>query len=129
MPIIKSAIKRARQQETRRSRNLQVKRAVHRDTRVVLDAVATGDLTAATAALREAQSEIDRAVKKGALHKNTAARRKSRLSAQLVKLGHAAKAEKPAKAASDKTASAKTPKAAVKKPAAKKPAAKKPTTK
>ena len=123
MPIIKSAIKRARQQETRRSRNLQVKRAVHRDTRGVLDAIAAGDLAAATTALREAQSEIDRAVKKGALHKNTAARRKSRLSAQLVKLS-AAKPAKPAKSEAPKAEAKKTPakKAPAKKPAAKKTA-------
>lgn len=120
MPIIKSAIKRARQQATRRSRNLQVKRAVHRDTRVVLDAVAAGDLEQATAALRDAQSEIDRAVKKGALHKNTAARRKSRLSAQLVKLGQA-KPKKAAKAQADKPEAKEAP---AKKTAAKKPAAK-----
>lgn len=121
MPIIKSAIKRARQQATRRSRNLQVKRAVHRDTRLVLDAVAAGDLEQATAALRDAQSEIDRAVKKGALHKNTAARRKSRLSAQLVALGETKPAKKAAKAEADKTEAKKAP---VKKAAAKKPAAK-----
>jgi small subunit ribosomal protein S20 len=125
MPIIKSAIKRARQQATRRSRNLQVKRAVHRDTREVLDAIATGDLSAATTALREAQSEIDRAVKKGALHKNTAARRKSRLSAQLVKLSDTSKP----KAAEPKSEAKTATKAPAKKPAAKKPAAKKPAPK
>ena len=131
MPIIKSAIKRARQQESRRSRNLQVKRAVHRDTRVVLDAVAGGDLAAATTALRDAQSEIDRAVKKGALHKNTASRRKSRLAAQLVKLSTAAKparAEKPHSDKAEKT-EAKAPKAAAKKSSAKKAPAKKPAAK
>jgi small subunit ribosomal protein S20 len=126
MPIIKSAIKRARQQETRRSRNLQIKRAVHQDTRTVLDALAVGDTAAITASLREAQSEIDRAVKKGALHKNTAARRKSRLVRQVAAV---LKAEpKPKAAAKPKSTTAKA-KAPTKKPATKKPAAKKPSAK
>ncbi len=85
MPIIKSAIKRARQALKRRSHNLQVKRAVHADMRAALHAASTGDAEATTKALREAQSEIDRAVKKGTLHKNTAARRKSRLVASAAK--------------------------------------------
>ena len=79
MPIIKSAMKRARQATVRRSRNLQVKRAIHNDVRAVMDAATAGDAKVTAEKLREAQSEIDRAVKKGTLHKNTAARRKSRL--------------------------------------------------
>lgn len=122
MPIIKSAIKRARQQETRRSHNLQVKRAVHRDVRAVLDAIAAGDAALVAEKLREAQSEIDRAVKKGALHKNTAARRKSRLVKQAATVKSEAKAPKPAKPTSAK----KTP---VKKPAAAKKAAPKKSAK
>ena len=85
MPIIKSAMKRARQALVRRSRNLQVKRAIHNDTRAVMDAATAGDVTLTQEKLREAQSEIDRAVKKGTLHKNTAARRKSRLVAASVR--------------------------------------------
>ena len=115
MPIIKSAIKRARQQETRRSRNLQVKRAVHRDTRAVLDALAAGDTEAVAAKLREAQSEIDRAVKKGALHKNTAARRKSRLAKQIATTLKTETKPKVTRPAAKKT----TAKAPAKKPAAK----------
>jgi small subunit ribosomal protein S20 len=80
MPIIKSAIKRVRQQTKRRSRNLAVKNAVKRDIRAVETAVTGANTKAMDTALREAFSEIDRAVKKGTLHKNTAARRKSQLS-------------------------------------------------
>ena len=79
MPIIKSAIKRVRQQAKRRSHNLQVKRAVHQDIRAFTDAVAGGDAKAVSEKLKEAISEIDRAVKKGTIHRNTAARRKSQL--------------------------------------------------
>lgn len=95
MPIIKSAIKRARQALKRRSRNLHVKREVHRDMRAVMAAAATGDTEATAKAMREAQSEIDRAVKKGTLHKNTAARRKSRLVSSSAKVLTAAQAPKP----------------------------------
>ena len=80
MPIIQSAIKRTRQQVKRRAHNLQVKRAVHQDTRVLLDAIVAADAKAVTTALKDVQSEIDRAVKKGTIHKNTAARKKSQLA-------------------------------------------------
>lgn len=111
MPIIKSAMKRVRQAAKRRSHNLQVKRAVHKDTRALTDAIANGDVAAVPQALKDVVSELDRAVKKGTLHKNTAARRKSRLA----KLANGvAEAPKPKAAAKPKA-----------KPAAKKPAAKK----
>ncbi len=102
MPIIKSAIKRDRQAKKRRARNLTIKTAVHKDTKAVTATVAAGK--DAAKALAAAYSEIDRAVKKGYLHKNTAARRKSQLA---------------------KLVGSKTPKPAAKKPAAKKPVAKK----
>lgn len=119
MPIIKSAIKRVRQSAKRRSRNLQVKRAIHRDVRAFEDAVEAGNTKLTTEKLREAISEIDRAVKKGTLHKKTAARRKSQLTKKANTI------VKPVKTKSTKKAA---PKAAAK-PAAKKPAAKKPATK
>lgn len=124
MPIIKSAMKRVRQTAKRRSHNLQVKRAIHGDVRVVMDAIEAKDAAAAQAAYREAVSEIDRAVKKGTLHKGTAARQKSRLNAK-VKAAFG-DATKPAKVAKAKPA-AKAP--AKKAAAAKKPAAKKAATK
>lgn len=120
MPIIKSAMKRVRQTAKRRSHNLQVKRAIHKDVRAVMDAIEAKDATAAQAAFRAAVSEIDRAVKKGTLHKGTAARQKSRLNAK-VKAAFG-DATKPSKVAKAKPAAAK--KAAPAKAAAKKPAAK-----
>lgn len=80
MPIIKSAIKRARQAETRRERNVRTKTAVAKDTKAVVNAAIEGDTKAASTNLQAAYSEIDRAVKKGYFHKNTAARRKSKLA-------------------------------------------------
>ena len=53
------------------------------------DALAAGDAGAAKAAFVEAQSELMRAVSKGVVHKNTGARKVSRLSAQLKKLSTA----------------------------------------
>jgi small subunit ribosomal protein S20 len=109
MPIIKSAIKRVKQQAKRRSDNLQVKRAVHNDIRAFSDAVATGDAAAINENLKAAISEIDRAVKKGTIHRNTADRRKSQLQRQANAVAtpkpKAAKATKPApkKAAKAKT--------------------------
>lgn len=118
MPIIKSAIKRARQTTKRRSHNLKVRAAVKQDVRVVLEAIAAGDAKATATAMQAAQSEIDRAVKKGTLHKNTAARRKSRLAAAATKAFAAESVEK----------TVAKPKA-VAKDSAKKPAAKKPVAK
>lgn len=101
MPIIKSAIKRARQQAVRRSRNMTVKKAVRQDVRSFTDALTAGDAKQVEETFRAAVSEIDRAVKKGTLHRNTASRRKSQL-ARLAKdkaprKAKAAKTPKPEK--------------------------------
>jgi len=50
-------------------------------------ALASGDKTAATAALAAAQPELFRGVSKGVIHKNTAARKFSRLTKRLTTLG------------------------------------------
>jgi ribosomal protein S20 len=129
MPIIKSAIKRAKQSLVARSRNLQVKRAVKSDISALHAAIAAGDAKEIQTKLSEAYSEIDRAVKKGTLHKNTAARRKSVLAHAVAKASgaEATPAEtKTTKGAGKKATTAKTTtkKAPAKAAAAKKPAAK-----
>ena len=50
-------------------------------------AIASGDKTAADAALKAAQPEIHRGVSKGVMHKNTAARKLSRFSSRIKQLG------------------------------------------
>jgi len=136
MPIIKSAIKRAKQSLVRRSRNLQVKRAIKQDVNALQTAISAGDTKDIQEKLAAAYSEIDRAVKKHTLHKNTAARRKSQLAHTVAKASGAettpaeAKTTKGAgkKATAKKTTTAKattSKTATAKKPAAKKPAAKK----
>lgn len=115
MPIIKSAVKRAKQTIKRRDRNVGIKRDIK-------SAVKAFTLKPSAATLSAAQKELDTAVKKNLLTKNTAARRKSNLAkaakAAGVKLAAAKKAAaKPA----TKTTTAKTAtKAPAKKPAAKK---------
>ena len=139
MPIIKSAMKRARQSIVRRSHNLQVKRAVKLDIQALHTAITeSGDVAAHLSA---AYSEIDRAVKKGTFHRNTAARRKHQLAVAVAKASGTAPAAEAkttkgagkkattskttAKAATKKApAKAATAKAAPKKPAAKKAEAK-----
>ena len=83
----KSALKRAGQNESRRLRNRSVKSRVKTVVKEVRQAV-TGDSGEAVAAnLKAAQAVIDKAVKKGVLHKRTAARK----IARLAKLTQAAK--------------------------------------
>lgn len=76
-----SAKKAIRVSERRRQRNARVRAAYKAARKVVTDAVAKGDAKAAKAGLDKAYSEIDTAAKKGVLHKNTASRYKSRMSA------------------------------------------------
>ena len=111
MPIIKSAIKRAKQSLVRRSRNLQVKRAVKQDIAALHAAITDNDPKLIEKNLSEAYSEIDRAVKKHTLHKNTAARRKSQLAHAVAKASGAEatpEETKTTKGAGKKAATAKT---------------------
>jgi ribosomal protein S20 len=113
MPIIKSAIKRAKQTLKRRERNISIKKDIK-------TAVKAFSAEPSAKTLAAAQSEIDTAVKKGLIKKNTAARRKSALSKIAKKAGVTLEtAKKPAA----KPATAK--KTAAKKAPAKKPATKK----
>lgn len=116
MPIIKSAIKRAKQTIKRRERNISTKKDIKSATKAFI-----AKPTAAT--LAAAHSEIDTAVKKGLIKKNTAARRKSSL--------HKIAKEAGVKMATAKKVATKpAPKAPAKKPAAtKKAPAKKPVAK
>ena len=79
--------KRARQNEKRFAVNKARRSRIRTFLRKVEEAIASGDKDAASAALREAQPEMMRGVSKGVLHKNTAARKMSRLSARVKALG------------------------------------------
>ncbi len=87
MPNTSSAIKRMRQEERRRVHNHSVKSQVRTQVTKARVAITSSSIDdeAAEAAVRAAVSELDRAAKKGVIHKNNAARRKSRLMKQLNK--------------------------------------------
>ena len=78
--------KRARQNERRYAVNKARRSRIRTYLRKVEEAIASGDQAAAAAALRAAQPELMRGVTKGILHKNTVARKMSRLSARVKAL-------------------------------------------
>ena len=85
MPNNASAEKRMRQEQKRRAHNRSVKSIVRTQITKARQAI-TGTTVSgedAEAAVRAAVSELDRAAKKGVIHRNNAARRKSRLMKQL----------------------------------------------
>lgn len=86
MANIKSAIKRARQNEVRRQRNAGMRSQLRTHIKKVLKAIEAGGKEAAAAAFKTAQPIIDRMAGKGIIHKNKAARHKKRLSAHIKKL-------------------------------------------
>ncbi|MBA2648838.1 MAG: 30S ribosomal protein S20 [Legionella sp.] len=83
MANIKSAIKRARQNITLRQHNTSARSMFRTYVKNVIKAVESGDQEAAKAAYSKAQPIIDKASQKGLIHKNKAARIKSRLVARV----------------------------------------------
>ena len=75
--------KRVRQSERRADVNKSRRSRIRTFLRKVEEAIESGDRDAASAALRAAQPELMRGVTKGIFHKNTAARKMSRLSARV----------------------------------------------
>ena len=86
MANIKSQVKRNRQNEKLRMRNKSIRSEVKTRMQNAVVAAEGGDPAAAADALREAQKSIDTAVAKGVIPKNTAARRKSRLTRRVSEL-------------------------------------------
>ena len=84
MPNTESAKKRVRQSVARNARNLWRKRRVKSDTGDFLKAIIAGDAAAAEKEMRKAARTLDKVAATGTLHKNTAARRKSRMAAKLA---------------------------------------------
>lgn len=81
------AKKRARQNERNYAINKARRSRIRTFLRRVEEAIASGDREAAAVALRAAQPELMRGVTKGVFHKNTAARKMSRLSSRVKALG------------------------------------------
>lgn len=78
--------KRARQSERRNAINKARRSRIRTYLRKVEEAIAGGDAQVAADALKAAQPELARGVTKGVLHKNTVARKMSRLSARVKAL-------------------------------------------
>ncbi len=79
-----SALKRARQTVKRTTRNRSNTSRLRSALRDFKESLAKGDKAAAQQTLRSTISALDKAIQKGVLHKNTANRYKSRLSARLT---------------------------------------------
>lgn len=124
MANIKSAAKRASQAEVRRQHNValrsRMRTAIKKATKAIDEALAGGDLQKAADAFRASSAAVDAMVTKGLIHRNKAARHKSRQAKALKQAGTGTGAAKPATA---KSAPARK-KAATKKAATKKAAAK-----
>ena len=86
MANIKSQIKRNRQNETARVANKTARSEIKTRTKSTVASIEAGDKEAAIEALRITQKRIDKATASGLMKKNTAARRKSKLTKQVNEL-------------------------------------------
>jgi len=83
---IRSAIKRNRQNKKRRVHNRVFRGSARTQVRKALNAIGAGEKKIAVEEVKQAIIKLDRAAAKGIIHKNNAARRKSRLMKQLASL-------------------------------------------
>ena len=86
MANIRSAEKRNRQAQKRRTRNVQVRSTLKSAVKKARDSIGKGD-TGAQGAIKTALRALDRAASKGVIHRNTAARRIGRLAKAVAKAG------------------------------------------
>jgi len=86
MPNIESAKKRMRQSVVRRDRNRGRRSTLRTSLRKLNEAIEAGDMDLVRTTWREAQAMLDRNAQRGVIHRNQAARKKSRLSRQISKL-------------------------------------------
>ena len=90
MANIKSAIKRARQNDKLRKHNAAQRSMMRTCIKKVVKAIDEGNKEAAITAYKAAEPVLDRFAVKGLIHKNKAARHKSRLHARIIQLNQAA---------------------------------------
>jgi small subunit ribosomal protein S20 len=88
MANTKQAAKRAKQSNRHRAANQSLRTTLRSAIKKIQKAIATGDAKAAEAAFRTEQSTIDHIAEKRIIHKNKAARHKSRLAQQIKALGN-----------------------------------------
>jgi len=89
----KQAKKRVRQSEKHRKHNASLRSMLRTYIKKVTAAIASGDQNAALTSMQEATPVIDRMVNKGIIHKNKAARHKSRLTHHIKKMSEKAGAK------------------------------------
>ena len=87
MANIKSQMKRIKTNEKARLRNKSVKSSLKTAIRKYREAADAGDVTTATALMRDASRALDKAASKGVIHANQAANRKSAMAKRTEKLG------------------------------------------
>lgn len=85
MPNIKSAIKRVKVSEKKRLRNKPIRSAVRTYIRTAERQIMASNMAASQEAVLRAVRALDKAASKGVIHRNNAARRKSRLMRKLNK--------------------------------------------
>jgi small subunit ribosomal protein S20 len=83
MPILHSAFKTIKDAKKKTIRNQSIKSRIKTEVKKIIDLVAQKKLDIAKGRLKNTISEIDKAVSKGIIHKNTANRKKSRLMKKL----------------------------------------------
>ena len=86
MPIKKSAKKYMRVTEHKTQKNTKIKGVFKSAIKATREAISKGDVKSAQDSLKKAQKALDKAAQKKVIHKNTAARRKSRLNAAVKKI-------------------------------------------
>jgi small subunit ribosomal protein S20 len=106
MPIIKSAKKRVRVAARANAKNLRSKRSLRLAVKSLRVALTSGASKSVDQSKRKVQSEIDKAVKKGLIHKHKASRKQKQLSAQVKKTASTKITKKPVV---KKTVAKKTP--------------------
>lgn len=90
MPNTPSSIKRLRQNGVRRLRNRATRSTMRASVKSVREAVEANDVDTAKEAFKKACCKLDQAAAKNIIHKNAAARTKSRLNAAIKKIAQAA---------------------------------------
>lgn len=93
MANTKQAKKRVRQSEKHRRHNASMRSTLRTYIKKVTSAIGKGDQAAALTSLKEATPVIDRMASRGIIHKNTAARHKSRLTISIKKISGEAAAK------------------------------------
>lgn len=83
----KSALKRVRQTKTRTERNRQRKTTIKKLRKETIGSVEAGDAKAAAESLSKYSSAVDKAAKKGLIHKNKAANLKSKAAKVVASVG------------------------------------------